>query len=389
MQTKIIITTLIFLISCGDNTSFSKKEKSELYNSNLESILVNSASNWPDINLNEDNTSSIRSANIKVTTPLPSSMGAIGDSMSRAALSTLTPNDAGKLLTYVKLFGIGISGIFRKSQAANVPGASWTTGEGIKIRKKTGSHKRKRYVTVLKKVVNSHKNKIESLSNTKIKYHNVAQSGNSSRHLKEQTERLNIWSKKTLKKPFPDYITVLIGGNDICSKESDHGDKMTDVDRFYDRIYESINQILTSSETSKILLVSVPNVEILKKTAENHRLPFLSKSFAKVLPKINKVSTCKEMWENVVSSLCANVMLDEREFVREIIKKRIIDYNTVLEEVAFTAQEKFGDRIRYSDKLYNYNFKTSELAMDCFHPNINGQNTISDLTWQDSWWADR
>ena len=49
--------------------------------------------------------------------------------------------------------------------------------------------------------------------------------------------------------------------------------------------------------------------------------------------------------------------------------------------------QKWGqDSIRFASEIYDYNFSDNDISLDCFHPNKAGQQILSDITWEKSWW---
>ena len=50
---------------------------------------------------------------------------------------------------------------------------------------------------------------------------------------------------------------------------------------------------------------------------------------------------------------------------------------------------KHPDHVLYNPTLAEYPFERAHLSnVDCFHPNITGQNLLSKETWNTGWWKE-
>ncbi|HEY2669232.1 MAG TPA: SGNH/GDSL hydrolase family protein [Rugosimonospora sp.] len=144
---------------------------------------------------------------------LPSSMAAIGDSITVGYGSCFTPADC--------------------------PRNSWATGDGI--------------------LVDSHYRRI-LVDNPAIKGHakNYAQSGATAAGLASQAAKAAA--------THPAYLTVMIGSNDACHTT------MTATSTFATQITSALNAVKAASPQTRILVVSIPNVYRVWEVGHTSRL---------------------------------------------------------------------------------------------------------------------
>ena len=135
--------------------------------------------------------------------PLPASMAALGDSITRAAAACDGPGDC--------------------------PEASWSTGSLPGL--------------------DSHAQRLAVLRGDTVETHNLARSGAAVRDLGEQARRAVGTGA--------DYVTVLIGGNDACAATES---AMTPVDEFAADFGDALGALVTGLPDARVLVVSIPDV---------------------------------------------------------------------------------------------------------------------------------
>jgi lysophospholipase L1-like esterase len=215
----------------------------------------------------------------------------------------------------------------------------------------------------------SHARRLRFL-NPKLKIYNAAISG-AAADLVDENEvlKLNKWAKKNFKKEYPDYVTLLVGPNDICGKMTE---PMTSDSDFYNRVYNSIRKIVDGNPDSKVLISSIPNIGALRDVTKD--APAFNNS---------EMNTCLKVWKKI--AFCENVELAEEH---EEVYAKVETFNKILKDIAFEQNQRVaGDRVRVADSIYRYRFTADDLAVDCFHPNYMAQNMLADLTFEESWWA--
>jgi lysophospholipase L1-like esterase len=286
---------------------------------------------------------------------LPRSMAVIGDSISAGALAIFNRTDGlnplllGKFLDLILRLGLkmSIKGVEYKQY-------SWATG--------------------WRKSVDSHVSRLNELSERPVKNINAAVSGSTSFDLKAQVDNVLKWSRKKLKTKAPDYVAVEIGANDLCL----HGQaSMSTAQDYSENIRTSVERVLVKNPRAKILLVGIPDIFHLKKVAED--------SFLSFVPGLNR---CSQMWS--FHGFCRNILEEDSSSPKyKEALDRYGQYMHELENIEEDINSVWGqDTVRFASQLSHYEFKDTDISFDCFHPNKRGQSIISDVTWQESWWAD-
>ncbi len=239
--------------------------------------------------------------------PLPDTMAAVGDSISQAA------STGGTL-------------------GADYPENSWSTG--------TNS------------TVNSHYLRLLALgAPISGQNHNHAVSGAKAAGLNDQMLTLDALN--------PDYLTVQIGGNDLCT---DTVGEMTSVATFRAQFQAAMDTLIVVSPDTHVYVTSIPDVYQLWSLFKNDW-------WARFIWSVGGV--CQSLLANPTSTLQADV---ER---RASVRQRNIDFNTQLREVcALFSHCRFDN-----DAVFNTQFTASDVAGDYFHPSVAGQAKLAAGTW--------
>jgi lysophospholipase L1-like esterase len=239
--------------------------------------------------------------------PLPDSMAAVGDSISQAASS------AGSL-------------------GVDAPQNAWSTGT-------SGT-------------VNSHYLRLVTAgAPISGQNHNRSVSGAKMGDLAGQMQ--------TVVSLAPDYVTVLMGGNDLCT---DTVSQMTDTQVFRDQFAAAMSTLTVGSPTTSVYVVSIPNV---------HQLWNLFKGNWWARLVWSSAGICQSLLANPTSTQQADV--DRREAVRQ----RNIAYNAALAEVcAQYANCRFD-----GNAVFNTTFTTGDVSGDYFHPSVAGQAKLAAVSW--------
>lgn len=249
--------------------------------------------------------------------PVPGSIAAAGDSITRAAS---TDGDLG----------------------VDAPRNSWSTGWN--------------------ETVNSHYLRLVAL-NPDVTAHNHSVSGAKMTHLEGQIAG---FLKTNLE---PDYLTVLIGGNDLCT---DTIDKMTPVSDFRDQFKAAMDRLFVGNPASGIPPVSPETNVYVVSIPDVHQLWELFKNnfFARAVWSAGNI--CQSLLANPTSNLKAD---QDR---RAAFRQRNIDYNTQLAAVC-----SLHERCRFdANKVFDYQFARSDVSGDYFHPSIAGQTNLARVTWE-------
>lgn len=286
---------------------------------------------------------------------LPSSMGALGDSITAGALANYQRKQA-PYVAPIFVTQIILSLLTGNMRPMERQDYSWSTGWNPL------------------RPVNSHFHRLRSLTarGHSLRSYNAAFSGAQAQDvLKEQLPDLVEWSQKRLGQAAPDYTTLMVGPNDICA-ENPSG--MTPTADFYRDLSIVVDTMLSQSPSSHIFISSIPNVTELRGVARDAR------AFG-----VYPVQTCGDLWR--VANVCPTLTSLEDPSGRALVAQRVVEFNEALSELARTRAEQYGDRIRFSGRAYQQNFSADDVSIDCFHPNPIGQNRIAAETWKDTWWA--
>lgn len=244
-------------------------------------------------------------ASAATSLPLPTSMAAVGDSITQAASS------AGSL-------------------GVDAPQNSWSTGTSTSVL--------------------SHALRLQALGAT-MTVANRSVSGARMADLQGQMT--------TVVALRPDYLTVLIGGNDLCT---DTVGQMTSVADFQAQFQAALSTLSTGSPGTHVLVASVPDA---------YRLWDLFKSnyWARLVWAAGDI--CQSLLANPGSNQAADV---ER---RATVRQRNIDYNAALASIcASTPNCRFD-----GNAVFDTAFARSDVSGDYFHPSVAGQAKIAAATW--------
>ncbi len=158
----------------------------------------------------------------------------------------------------------------------------------------------------------------------------------------------------------PNYMTFMIGANDVCGWPDDHRRQLA---AFSDMMTERLAHIVTTNPDMSVLLVPIPDIYHLWDMAKDN-------------------GSCKWIWS--MANICEPLLGSRRtQRQREEFRERWLDANAALEQAA-TA---YPDQVFFPANLADYSFGPEHVSSyDCFHPSVEGQKLISDLTWHE-WWS--
>ena len=244
--------------------------------------------------------------------PLPTSIAAVGDSITQAASS------GGSL-------------------GADYPQNSWSTGTNT--------------------TVNSHYLRLLALTSAiNGRSYNRSVSGAKMVDLNAQMQGVVALQ--------PDYLTVLIGGNDLCT---DTAAGMTSVSAFRSQFLTAMATLGAGSPNTNVYVSSIPNVYHLWEL-------FKGNFWARFVWSVGNI--CQSLLANPTSTTAADVAR------RAAVAQRNVDFNTQLAEVCAASAHCRWD----GNAAYNTVFTTSDASGDYFHPSISGQAKLAAVSWAASYW---
>lgn len=247
-------------------------------------------------------------------TPYPKSIAATGNSLTRAAGTGLLP-------------------------WTDNPAGSWSTGTDTRV--------------------NSHYLRLLAL-NPKIKGHNYndARSGAKMGELASQMG--------TVVAQRADYVTVEMGGNDVCASTEA---AMTSVADYRAQFGAGLDRVTTGLPNVKVFVASVPNIYHLWQLYHDD-------VFAQVA--WSTFGVCQTMLANPTSTAQSDV--DRRARVTQ----RIVDYNAALADVCALYRQCLYD----GNAAFDAQFTKADVGhFDYFHPSLTGQASFAAGTWAVSYWG--
>jgi lysophospholipase L1-like esterase len=158
-----------------------------------------------------------------------------------------------------------------------------------------------------------------------------------------------------------DYVTFLMGANDVCTSSRA---TMTPVSDFRTQFQAAMETLATGLPDSHVFVASIPNVRRLWRILHDDPVARLVWRTA---------SICQSMLSR------SNTAADRRA-----VYERERQFNAILAEVcALYANCRFD-----GGAVFGYAFTRSQVSrLDYFHPDLDGQAALAEITWPRSWWA--
>jgi lysophospholipase L1-like esterase len=181
---------------------------------------------------------------------------------------------------------------------------------------------------------------------------NDARSGAKMRDLSGQMALVNV--------QHVDYVTVLMGANDACASSES---AMTSVEDFSAQFAQALATVTSGSPQALVYVVSIPDV---------YRLWLILHDNVSARAAWRLTGFCKSMLANPASTTAAD------EARRQRVRQRIVDYNGVLASVcAQYIMCRFD-----GGAVYDYPFDQRDVSRwDYFHPSLEGQRVLAEVTW--------
>jgi lysophospholipase L1-like esterase len=156
-----------------------------------------------------------------------------------------------------------------------------------------------------------------------------------------------------------DYVTFLMGANDLCRGSAA---QMTSVAEFRADLERSLS--ILDGGGARVLVASIPNVIRLGEVYGDDPL-------------------ARFVWRQ--AELCPSVLDPENTWRERLaVWVRELEFNLALRDTcARYANCRFDDFA-----VYSYAFDRDDVSrLDYFHPSIDGQRTLAELTWPSAWWS--
>jgi lysophospholipase L1-like esterase len=163
-----------------------------------------------------------------------------------------------------------------------------------------------------------------------------------------------------------EYVTVLIGGNDVCAPSVA---AMTPTADFVAQFDAALRSLTTALPRTRVFVASVPDA---------YRLWLI----------LHDNATARLVWTvfGICQSLLANPgsTAPEDEARRQAVRERNIEYNYGLAYVCAAYRQCRFD----NGAVFNTPFTTSDVSTrDYFHPSLAGQARLAAVTWATIDWS--
>jgi hypothetical protein len=241
------------------------------------------------------------------------------------ALSATTAMAGEKVLGAL---GDSISVGFNATRIGNNFQYSWATGD--------------------EEVVNSHKLRLKAYSGDEVTAHNVAVAGSVAGDLDAQIDKLAVHK--------PDYTTVTIGANDICSWPDDFAAAALQFDA---KVRNAVQRLQTINGSMTILLSPIPDM---------YNLWDLS---------VRRVG-CQAKWD--LLRMCPDLLgRDRTEAERQAFMQRWETANDIIHQIALDNPTN----VIHNPDLAHVEFTWDHIStIDCYHPSAEGQALYAEKTWE-------
>lgn len=156
-----------------------------------------------------------------------------------------------------------------------------------------------------------------------------------------------------------EYVTVLIGANDLCTPSLD---TMTPVDDFRASVTQALGALDQMQPRPRVFVGSIPNIYLLWSVLQDDPAAQAVWSAARVCQSLLAASNTEGM---------------RRQFVHHQLA-----LNAALSE----ACAQFRSCRTDGGVVYGYNVTASDVSvLDYFHPSVKGQAALAEITWTAGW----
>jgi lysophospholipase L1-like esterase len=164
----------------------------------------------------------------------------------------------------------------------------------------------------------------------------------------------------------PDYVTVLIGANDLCAGEEA---AMTSVSEFTDAFDAAIDALLRGLPDARVLVLSIPDLARLWEVGKDS-------------------SAVRRVWQSL--GVCQSMLADPTDTSaasqgrRDRVRARAEAYNAAMA----AACARHAARCRHDhNAVFDYRFDLNDVStVDYWHPSRHGQATLARVAWNAGFW---
>ncbi|HYY54735.1 MAG TPA: GDSL-type esterase/lipase family protein [Candidatus Dormibacteraeota bacterium] len=163
-----------------------------------------------------------------------------------------------------------------------------------------------------------------------------------------------------------DYVTVLMGGNDLCASSVS---AMTPVADFAQQFDAAMSALTAGLPHTRVFVASIPNAYHLWEILHDDPAAQLTWTIFRI---------CQALLANPDSTA------PEDQARREAVRQRNIEYNSALASICAAYLQCRFDQ----GAVFDYPFTTADVSTrDYFHPSLVGQTHLAAVTWSASYWG--
>ncbi len=160
-----------------------------------------------------------------------------------------------------------------------------------------------------------------------------------------------------------DYVTVLMGANDLCATSVA---TMTATTTFEHQFDQALSGFLAADRGAHVFVASIPDLYRLWQTLRSNPVAQITWSLARICP----------------SMLSASVTAAERQ---QVVAQELADNATLAAVCARYSHCRFD-----ADAVYQAPFSAADVSpADSFHPSLAGQKELAKVTWAAGFWPSK
>jgi lysophospholipase L1-like esterase len=159
----------------------------------------------------------------------------------------------------------------------------------------------------------------------------------------------------------PEYVTLLIGANDLCTSSPS---TMTSTTTFAAQVDAALATLHSELPRSRIYVSSIPNIYQLWSVLKGNWL-------------------AQYVWST--AHICQSMLASSNT---ESDRQQVVARETAFNQILASACQSYT-RCRWDGyATYHYAFSASQVStLDYFHPSLSGQAALARVTWATSWWG--
>jgi lysophospholipase L1-like esterase len=159
-----------------------------------------------------------------------------------------------------------------------------------------------------------------------------------------------------------EYVTILIGANDLCASSAATMTSEADFALDINAALATLNQGLPRA---RIFVGSIPDLYQLWKA-------------------LGGIAEARDAWSG---GTCRSMLAaGNAEEQRQLVVERELAFNRVLAQACSHYKNCRWD----NNAVYDFKFSADDVSvLDYFHPSLEGQARLAELTWRASWWGNQ